>query len=393
MNKSQHQDSLKTERMHSNISLIGNINHRESLMALKMNKSSESAFITSVPKLSYGLNTSKNYGFGYPIDEREEQREVVPEEIMKTYEKLQEFIRNIEGKISGAIHVNEEDFCIAFKRRMKEIKAMVRELREKCTQDWLKIKEEQRMKTLTEQRNFYKTEAFKLDKLCNEYKLKYKEMKSKCDEIKQDRDFFEAELKKAKKINKLLYLQNLDYNQKKMTSDSSMTSIIRKDHNEFSERSSMDKLGVTLETNSKKSLPNFMNNEKNLHSQRMSLATPNLLSLKRGKSTSIVENNQLNKILDKKQNMKSRFSNKGISQYKINTFLVEKSKSSASNRRMNMKTPKPEFKPNEGNLQNVFVFDQNMIKSRRSESVREIHSKIPRFTHSKKINRNHIKKL
>ena len=153
----------------------------------------------------------------------------------------------MEKKISGAILLSEQDFCIAFKRRMKEIKIIVRELREKWSDNWLKKKEEERIRILTEQRDFFKNEAFKLDNLWKNYSKKYKEIKNKCEVITDDRDFLKDQLKKAKKMNKLLYMQNLNFSKKEILSDSSVAGFIEKNRSEFSERSSTDKLMVTKE--------------------------------------------------------------------------------------------------------------------------------------------------
>jgi hypothetical protein len=79
-NKSKLPLSMKTEKAHSTTS--SNVFKKEDL---KINKHSESAFITSVNKLSYCGPGGKPYDFSQPIDEREENRGIMSDDIMASY--------------------------------------------------------------------------------------------------------------------------------------------------------------------------------------------------------------------------------------------------------------------------------------------------------------------
>lgn len=47
-------------------------------------------------------------------------------------------------------------YRLAFKQRMREIKNTVRELKEKCSDDWKKTKEDKRIKALVTEKEFFK---------------------------------------------------------------------------------------------------------------------------------------------------------------------------------------------------------------------------------------------
>ena len=74
-------------------------------------------------------------------------------------------------------------------------------------------------------------------------------MKQKYENALEDRNFLEAQLKKAKKINKVLYFQQFGQKQKKLSSDSSLASMIKKDLNELSDKCSTEQLLIAPEEN------------------------------------------------------------------------------------------------------------------------------------------------
>lgn len=117
-------------------------------------------------------------------------------------------------------------------------------------------------------------------------------MKTRYENVKQDCEFFEAELKKAKKLNKLLYVQNLNYSQKHNFSDSSLSSALRKGQIGTSLNSSKDKLMVSLKSKSKNSTVRKSAKNIPIDMERIKQATSNPTHLKRGKSSSGIENMQ-----------------------------------------------------------------------------------------------------
>ena len=77
----------------------------------KPHRMSESAFITSVPKLGPFARFGNNlYDSSLPIDENDEIRDRVHNDIMVTYNKLHEIIQKLEDRIVGVIELSEQDF-------------------------------------------------------------------------------------------------------------------------------------------------------------------------------------------------------------------------------------------------------------------------------------------
>lgn len=141
---------------------------------------------------------------------------------------------------------------------MKEIKGTVRELKEKASSEWIKAKEEGKIKALAAERDFFKNEAFKLDRICKDFQLKFRNMKKLYEDVLEDRNFLEAQLKKAKKINKVLYLQQFNQQNYKTKSDISVATLLRKDQIDFSDKSSSDKLMVSEEKDYQPNKPMYL---------------------------------------------------------------------------------------------------------------------------------------
>lgn len=95
----------KSEKVPSNSSFY-DLNNT----GVKTHRPTDNAFITSVPGLAYFNRVgSQMYDINKPIDEREEQRDLINEEIVTTYNKLQDVIHKLEDRINGVIEVNEQD--------------------------------------------------------------------------------------------------------------------------------------------------------------------------------------------------------------------------------------------------------------------------------------------
>ena len=162
-----HNKSVRSEKVTAGVSF-----HDLNNTGAKSNRTSDSAFITSVPGLTYynKFNFKSNpYDTNQPINEEDERREEVAGDIVNTYNKLQEIIDKLEDRISGVIEFNEQDFWIAFKQRMRDIKKTVKELKEKASDKWINAKKEAKMRFLQDERDFFKNEAFRLDTVCKEF--------------------------------------------------------------------------------------------------------------------------------------------------------------------------------------------------------------------------------
>jgi hypothetical protein len=105
------------------------------------------------------------------------------------------------------IKYHENDFFVAFKNKMYNIMKEMRELKDKASAEKLKAKQEQRMLSLEGERDWFRKEALKLDKMCKDHKRILNKMKGTLENVEEDRDFFQEQLFNAKKINKALLLE------------------------------------------------------------------------------------------------------------------------------------------------------------------------------------------
>lgn len=93
-------------------------------------------------------------------------------------------------KIQAVIKEHENDFIFAFKNKMYDIMKEMKELKEKASTEKRKEKQEHRLKTLEQERDWFRQEALKLDKMCKDHQRILNKLKSTMENIEEDRDFF-----------------------------------------------------------------------------------------------------------------------------------------------------------------------------------------------------------
>ena len=106
------------------------------------------------------------------------------------------------------IHNHETDFFVAFKNKMNSIMKEMKELRDKAAAERHKARSEARLVNLEKERDWFRREALKLDKMCKDHKKILERLKTTLDSIEEDRDFYQEELIKVKKVNKALLMEN-----------------------------------------------------------------------------------------------------------------------------------------------------------------------------------------
>ena len=87
-------------------------------------------------------------------------------EINLYFGQLTDMINNLDEKVSEVIKYHEKDFFAAFKNRMFAIKSEMEDLKEKASAEKLKMKQEKRLVELERERDWFRKEALKLDKMC-----------------------------------------------------------------------------------------------------------------------------------------------------------------------------------------------------------------------------------
>ena len=93
-------------------------------------------------------------------------------------------------KIQDVIKDHENDFFVAFKNKMYAIMKEMKELKEKASSENHKAKQEGRLVSLEKERDWFRKEALKLDKMCKDHKRILSKLKSTLENIEEDRDFF-----------------------------------------------------------------------------------------------------------------------------------------------------------------------------------------------------------
>jgi hypothetical protein len=73
---------------------------------------------------------------------------------------------------------------------MREMK----ELRDKASAERYKAKNEARVVTLERERDWFRREALKLDKMCKEHKRILARLKTALENVEEDRDFYQEQL-------------------------------------------------------------------------------------------------------------------------------------------------------------------------------------------------------
>jgi hypothetical protein len=92
------------------------------------------------------------------------------------------------------IHSHESDFFTAFRNKMFVIMREMKELRDKASAERYKAKNEARVVTLERERDWFRREALKLDKMCKEHKRILARLKTALENVEEDRDFYQEQL-------------------------------------------------------------------------------------------------------------------------------------------------------------------------------------------------------
>lgn len=88
------------------------------------------------------------------------------------------------------IHSHENDFFLAFKNKMYVIMKEMKELRDKASTERHKAKADARLVNLERERDWFRREALKLDKMCKDHKRILARLKTTLESMEEDRDFY-----------------------------------------------------------------------------------------------------------------------------------------------------------------------------------------------------------
>ena len=86
---------------------------------------------------------------------------------------------------------HSKQYSIAYKNRMFEIKMEMENLKNKASEATLKAKKEKRLQDLEKERNWFRKEALKLDKMNRDRKRIMQKMKTNLENVSEDKHFFQ----------------------------------------------------------------------------------------------------------------------------------------------------------------------------------------------------------
>ena len=113
-------------------------------------------------------------------------------------DQLHDKISDLRNQVDGIIQNNQNEFFVAFRAKMNNIMRDMQLLKEKADAQNIKMKKEQRMVTLNNERDWFRSEALMLNKLQKDQKLILESMKVQLETTQEERDYYQQQLYEEK---------------------------------------------------------------------------------------------------------------------------------------------------------------------------------------------------
>ncbi|KRX10859.1 hypothetical protein PPERSA_12210 [Pseudocohnilembus persalinus] len=126
------------------------------------------------------------------------------EDYYTPYNTLQGYIEEFNKQISGLLKKSEDDFLHAYKEQMTKIQKELKTLKRKIDEETKKQKTNDKMNILEQERDYFRAEALRLDKICKDQLRDLEELKFKIQILTEDKDYYENFVIETKKENKAL---------------------------------------------------------------------------------------------------------------------------------------------------------------------------------------------
>lgn len=110
----------------------------------------------------------------------------------------------LSTKVAGVLKKQETEFLSAYRAHMYNVQRELQELRTKVKNAELQLQRDAKIKELTQERDWFRKEALRLDSYATSIKKEMQFMEDKLSSVEEDRAWLEKQLKNAKKQNKLL---------------------------------------------------------------------------------------------------------------------------------------------------------------------------------------------
>ena len=159
----------------------------------------ETTFLTSIAGQKGEEGNPNASGGKRPVYEPEGLKRV-----KNLHGKVSHLVDNLAGKLGLVLRKQEKDFLAAYRAHMYNVQKELQGLRAKVDESELELRKNQKIVALQKERDWYRSEALRLDTFATNIKKDLKFMKERLSTIDEDRNWLERQLKASKKQNKLL---------------------------------------------------------------------------------------------------------------------------------------------------------------------------------------------
>eukprot|EP00940_MAST-03C_sp_MAST-3C-sp2_P003520 g3520.t1 len=121
--------------------------------------------------------------------------------------QLQSTVKNLAEKIGGVLEEREKDFLTAYRHHMYNVQKELQEAKQKVKEAENAIKNNNQIRKLKQERDWYRTEAIRLDNSVGSLQQTLKEKEDTISELREDQKWLERQLKNSRKELKILRME------------------------------------------------------------------------------------------------------------------------------------------------------------------------------------------
>jgi hypothetical protein len=126
---------------------------------------------------------------------KSETNETLPESISDLFTLLNRKIDGIDGQVGQIVQVHESEFLNAYRIHMIDIQKEIKQLKLKITEEELKRKKDEEILIREKERDWFREEALRLNKVCKEYMKSTEVWKSRTKMLEEDKKALEEKIK------------------------------------------------------------------------------------------------------------------------------------------------------------------------------------------------------
>ena len=107
----------------------------------------------------------------------------------RAYDELNIAIENAGDNIKKIVGAHEKDFLSAFEQKMFTVQKDMAALKEKASAQRHRAKIDSRVILLEKERDWFRDEALKLDKMCKDHKMVLTKLKTTFENVQEDKEY------------------------------------------------------------------------------------------------------------------------------------------------------------------------------------------------------------